>query len=44
MERDALYWSMYRNIQAKHPKWSIAKVHAVAGQLRRNYVANFATV
>ena len=43
MERDALYWTMYRNIKSKHPDWDVKKLHAVAGQMRRNYVVEYAT-
>lgn len=41
--RDGLYWKIYRNVKAKHPEWTPKKLHAVAGQLRRNYAPAVAT-
>lgn len=41
--RDGLYWKIYKNVKAKHPDWTTAKIHAVAGQLRRNYAVETTT-
>ena len=35
MARDDRYWLIYQNVREKNPKWTVRKVHAVAGAIWR---------